>query len=147
MFREKWVKVTAYTLCTGFAVMVIVPFLWVLTTALKTPEEISVWPPRFLPSQVTLENFIHILLKENFGRYMLNSLVVSLGSMGFILLTSSLAGFIFAKYKFPLKRLLFILILATASIPIQVYMIPIFIMVYKARILKPGQILSGPLSL
>lgn len=127
--------------------MVIVPFLWVLMTALKTPAEIGVWPPRFLPSRVTLENFIHILLKENFLRYMWNSLVVSLGSMGFILITSSLAGFIFAKYKFPLKRFLFILILATATIPIQVYMIPIFIMVYKARMMNTYLAMIYPMTI
>jgi multiple sugar transport system permease protein len=136
MFKEKWVKVTAYIVATAFAILVIVPFLWVLTTALKTPAEISVWPPRFLPSRLTLENFSQILLKEDFVRYMFNSLVVSLGSMFCILLTSSLAGFIFAKYKFPLKSFLFTLILFTAIIPIQVYMIPIFIMVFKAKMMN-----------
>ena len=104
MFRERWVQIVAYLVSTFFALLVIIPFLWVLTTALKTPAEISVWPPRFLPSRITLENFSKILIKEDFLRYMLNSLIVSLGSMGCILLTSSLAGFIFAKYKFPLKN-------------------------------------------
>jgi len=147
MFKEKWVRITAYIVSSALAIMVIVPFLWVLMTALKTPAEIGVWPPRFLPSRVTLENFIHILLKENFLRYMWNSLVVSLGSMGFILITSSLAGFIFAKYKFPLKRFLFILILATATIPIQVYMIPIFIMVYKARMMNTYLAMIYPMTI
>ncbi|MCP4369290.1 MAG: hypothetical protein GY797_14415, partial [Deltaproteobacteria bacterium] len=77
MFREKWVKVVAYLVSTVCAIVVIVPFLWVLMTALKTPAEISVWPPRFLPTQVTLENFSHILVKEKFVRYMLNSLIVA----------------------------------------------------------------------
>ena len=147
MFREKWIQITAYIVCSIFAIIVIVPFLWVLTTALKTPAEISVWPPRFLPSKLTFENFTQILLKENFLRYMFNSLVVSLGSMGFILITSSLAGFIFAKYKFPLKRFLFILILATATIPIQVYMIPIFIMVYKARMMNTYLAMIYPMTI
>ena len=119
MFKEKWVKLTAYIVSTIFAIMVIVPFLWVLTTALKTPAEISVWPPRFLPSRLTLENFSQILLKEDFVRYMFNSLVVSLGSMFCILLTSSLAGFIFAKYKFPLKSFLFRETLALIIHPVR----------------------------
>ncbi|UCF94151.1 MAG: carbohydrate ABC transporter permease [Desulfobacterales bacterium] len=147
MFRERWVKISAYVLATVFAIIVIIPFLWVLTTALKTPSEISVWPPRFLPSRVTFENFIQILVRENFVRYMLNSLIVSLGSMGFVLLTSSLAGFIFAKYKFPFKNLLFTLLLATAIIPIQVYMIPIFIMVFKANMMNTYLAMIFPMTI
>lgn len=147
MFRERWVKIVAYLVSTFFALLVIIPFLWVLTTALKTPAEISVWPPRFLPSQITWENFSKILVEENFLRYMLNSLIVSLGSMGSILITSSLAGFIFAKYKFPLKRFLFTLILATAIIPLQVYMIPIFIMVFKVKMMNTYTAMIFPLTI
>lgn len=147
MFREKWVKIVAYVVTTFFAILVIIPFLWVLMTALKAPAEISVWPPRFLPKQITLENFQHILVKENFARYMLNSLIVALGSMVCILLTSSLAGFIFAKYKFPLKRLLFTLILLTAIIPLQVYMIPIFIMVFKAKMMNTYAAMIFPMTI
>jgi multiple sugar transport system permease protein len=147
MFRERWVQLVAYGVCTVFAIMVIIPFLWVLMTALKTPADISVWPPKFLPKQVTLENFSKILVKEDFLRYMLNSLIVSLGSMGSILLTSSLAGFIFAKYKFPYKGLLFTLILATAIIPLQVYMIPLFIMVFKAKMMNTYAAMILPMTI
>ena len=147
MFRERWVQLAAYGVCTVFAVMVIIPFLWVLTTALKTPADISVWPPKFLPERITLENFSQILVKEDFLRYMLNSLIVSLGSMVSILLSSSLAGFIFAKYKFPYKGLLFTLILATAIIPLQVYMIPLFIMVFKAKMMNTYTAMIFPMSI
>lgn len=147
MFRERWVQLAAYVVCTIIAVMVIIPFLWVLTTALKTPADISVWPPKFLPERITLENFSQILVKEDFLRYMLNSLIVSLGSMVSILLTSSLAGFIFAKYKFPYKGLLFTLILATAIIPLQVYMIPLFIMVFKTKMMNTYAAMIFPMSI
>lgn len=136
MFREKWVQVTAYIVSIGFAAVVIIPFLWVVMTALKTSAEIEIWPPQFFPKKLTFENFRYILVKQDFIRYTLNSLLVSLGSMGSILLTSSLAGFIFAKYKFVFERTLFALVLATAIIPLQVYMIPIFIMVYKAKLMN-----------
>ncbi|MBD3309082.1 ABC transporter permease subunit [candidate division KSB3 bacterium] len=147
MFRERWVRILAYSVSTLFAILVIVPFLWVLMTSLKTPADISVWPPRFLPSKITLENFKKILVEEDFLRYILNSLIVSLGSMGCILLTSSLAGFIFAKYKFPFKRFLFVLILGTAIIPLQVYMIPIFIMVFKAKMMNTYLAMIFPMTI
>lgn len=142
MFQEKSVKITAYIIVTTVALLVVFPFLWVLMTALKTSAEINVWPPHFFPEHPTFENFARILIKENFLRYILNSTIVSLGSMVSILFTSSLAGFIFAKYNFPLKGFLFTLILATAIIPLQVYMIPLFIMVQKAKMMNtyPGLI-------
>jgi len=136
MFREKYIKVTAYIVCTIGSVMVIAPFLWVLMTAIKPASEISIWPPKFFPKNPTIKNFSDILIKANFLRFMFNSLVVSLGSMVCVLFTSSLAGLIFAKYKFPGKGFLFTIILATAIVPLQVYMIPIFIMVYKAKLMN-----------
>ena len=90
----------------------------------------------FLPQEPTLEHFRKIIFEEKFLRYIFNSAVVALGSMGCILFTSSLAGFIFAKYKFPLKGFLFTLILATAIIPLQVYMIPLFLFVFKVKMMN-----------
>lgn len=145
MFRERTVKIAAYTIVTFGALIVIFPFFWVFLTALKTPAEINVWPPHLFPKKPTLENFIHIILEENFLRYTWNSMVVSLGSMGSVLLTSSLAGFIFAKYNFRLKRFLFTLILTTAIIPLQAYMIPVFIMVFRAKMMNTYQGLIFPL--
>ncbi len=147
MFRERWIKVTAFLLATLGALVVIMPFLWVFMTAIKPAPEISIWPPRFFPRQPTVANFAQILLKEDFFRYMLNSLIVSLGSMGCILITSSLAGFAFAKYDFPLKGLLFTLILATAIIPLQVYMIPLFIMVFHLGLINTYVAMIFPMTI
>ena len=147
MFRERWIKILAYTLATLGAVIVIFPFLWVLMTALKPASEISIWPPRFLPKNMTLTNFSQILLKENFFRYMLNSLIVSLSSMICILFTSSMAGFALAKYDFPLKGVIFSLILATAIIPLQIYMIPLFIMIFRMGLMNTYVAMVFPMTI
>lgn len=136
MFREKSIQIIAYIVVTLFSIIMIFPFLWVFMTSLKMPAEISIWPPRFFPKNITLKNYTQILLKENFLRYMLNSLIISLSSMTCVLITSSMAGFAFAKYNFPFKKLLFTLILATAIIPLQVYMIPVFIMISKMGLIN-----------
>jgi multiple sugar transport system permease protein len=136
MFREKSTKIIAYVSSTIVIILIIVPFLWVATTAFKPSVEIGVVPPHFLPKSPTLENFRYILLKENFARYILNSFIISIISMATILFTSSLAGFIFAKYRFPYKKFLFSLVLITAIIPLQVYMIPLFVMMYKINALN-----------
>ena len=111
-------------------------FFWVLMTALKTNPEINAWPPSILPSQPTLEHFRRILGEENFLRYIINSLIIALSSMTAILFTSSLAGFVFAKYRFPLRGPLFAIILATAIIPIEVYIIPLYLMVFGERMMN-----------
>ncbi|MBV9782682.1 MAG: carbohydrate ABC transporter permease [Acidisphaera sp.] len=145
MFREKGVRIAAWVVCSVLACFAVAPFVWVIATAFKTPAEINLQPPDFLPAQPTLENFHRILHDEHFLRYIGNSLVIALGSMVSILFTSSLAGFVFAKYRFPLRGLLFLVILATAIIPLEAYMIPLYIMVFKARMLNSYAALIFPM--
>jgi multiple sugar transport system permease protein len=135
MFKERWVVVVAYVVCTVMALAAVIPFFWVLMTALKPNPEINAWPPHVFPIEPTLEHFRRILTEEKFLRYILNSLIISLTSMAAILFTSSLAGFIFAKYKFPGRGILFAIILATAIIPLEVYIIPLYLMVLGVRMM------------
>ena len=136
MFKERRIVVAAYIVASIFAFTAVVPFLWVLMTALKTNPEINAWPPQFLPQEPTLEHFRRILGEENFLRYVFNSLVIALTSMTAILVTSSLAGFIFAKYRFPLRGFFFAVILATAIIPLEVYIIPLYLLAFGARMMN-----------
>jgi multiple sugar transport system permease protein len=136
MFKERRIVVLAYVVATIFAALAVLPFVWVLMTALKPNPEINAWPPQFLPKAPTLEHFQRILGEENFLRYVLNSLIIALSSMTAILFTSSLAGFIFAKYKFPGRGIFFAIILATAIIPLEVYIIPLYLIVFGARLMN-----------
>jgi multiple sugar transport system permease protein len=136
MFRERRIVVTAYIVATLFAALAVLPFVWVVMTAIKPDPEINAWPPQFLPQAPTLEHFRRILGEENFLRYILNSMIIALSSMTAILFTSSLAGFIFAKYRFPGRGILFAIILATAIIPLEVYIIPLYLVVFGARLMN-----------
>jgi len=136
MLKGHNIVITAYVVATLFAATAALPFIWVLMTALKTNPEINAWPPQFLPKAPTLEHFRRILSEENFLRYVLNSLIIALSSMTAILLTSSLAGFIFAKYKFPGRGVLFAIILATAIIPLEVYIIPLYLIVFSTGMMN-----------
>src|SRR5947207_5570971 len=111
-------------------------FAWVLMPPPTPTPEIHASPPHVFPRQPTLEHFYQILGKENFLRYIFNSLVIALSSMTAILFTSSLAGFIFAKYKFPFRGVLFAIILATAIIPLEVYVIPLYLMVFGVKMMN-----------
>jgi multiple sugar transport system permease protein len=82
------------------AVFMVLPILWMVVSAFKPPAEIIVWPPVILPREPTLENFRGLFEVAPFGRFFANSLGLSLGSTLSVMLTSLVAGAVFAKYRF-----------------------------------------------
>ncbi len=117
---------THAVLLAGCAVMLF-PYLWMVGTSFKPADETFLWPPRVLPIHWTWANYPAVMEAAPFVRYFLNSIVVSVGSTLMVLATSLLAGFIFGKYRFPGKKLLFLVILASAMFPFETYMIPLYL--------------------
>src|ERR1700716_3767535 len=109
------------------AVFMILPMVWMLATSFKPPTEIAIWPPRLLPDAPTLANYTGIFEVAPFGRFFLNSAGISLAATLSVIITSLVAGAVFAKYLFPGRTLLFMLILTTAIVPFESYMIPLYI--------------------
>lgn len=109
------------------AILMVMPFLWMVSSALKTPSELLAWPPNLIPDNFTLQNFREVFSTAPFGRWLLNSLILAVSSTLMILLTSSIAGYILAKFTFPGRNALFLVILATAIVPFEVYMIPLYL--------------------
>jgi multiple sugar transport system permease protein len=109
------------------AVFMVLPMVWMLATSFKPPTEIAVWPPHLLPLAPTLANYTGIFETAPFGRYFLNSAGVSLAATLSVAVTSLLAGAVFAKYRFPGRTALFGLIIATAIVPFESYMIPLYL--------------------
>lgn len=109
------------------AVFMILPMVWMLATSFKSPEEIAIWPPRLLPLAPTFANFTGIFEVAPFARFFLNSMGMSLVATASVAVTSLLAGAVFAKYRFPGRTLLFGLIIATAIVPFESYMIPLYL--------------------
>jgi multiple sugar transport system permease protein len=105
----------------------ILPFVWMFSTSLKPPTEILSWPPKLMPKTVTMYNYVQVFATAPFVRFFFNSVLMSTVSTISIIITSTLAGYIFAKFDFPLKNILFVLILATAMVPFETYMIPLYI--------------------
>jgi multiple sugar transport system permease protein len=115
------------------AVFMVLPILWMVVSAFKPPTEIIVWPPVILPKEPTLENFRGLFEVAPFGRFFANSLGLSLGSTLSVMLTSLVAGAVFAKYRFPGRTFLFALILATAIVPFESYMIPLYLQLVSIK--------------
>jgi multiple sugar transport system permease protein len=111
----------------GLGVAVILwPFIWMISTAFKPTPEILLIPPKLIPSRIDFSHIIGAFQQVPMARYFLNSMITASVGTTVILITSSLCGFVFAKYNFPGKRFLFYLILATLMVPFQFYMIPLF---------------------
>ena len=102
------------------------PFVWMLFSSVKPQSESIDYPPRLLPQEPTFEYYVRLFTELDFGRYLVNTLiVVAIGAVG--LLFMAMAGFAFAKYDFRGKGGLFFLVIATMMIPVQVTMIPTYL--------------------
>ncbi|MFC4777069.1 carbohydrate ABC transporter permease [Paenibacillus sp. GCM10023252] len=119
----------AYILLLLVALTMVGPFLWLLSTAMKSGgENIFAYPPKLLPQDPTLANFGKVMDAFPFWRYLWNSTVVSVLTVASNLLFCSLAAFPLARMAFRGKQVIFILILSTMMIPFQLLMIPIYLL-------------------
>ncbi|MFC5587119.1 carbohydrate ABC transporter permease [Nitratireductor kimnyeongensis] len=109
-----------------FSILMILPLVFLVSNAFKTPEEIVAWPPRIIPTDPTLENFRSVLADTPLPMWIFNSVAFSTLSMVAIVMTSAIAGYVLAKFPFRSLNIIFILILATAIVPFEVYMIPLY---------------------
>lgn len=137
-------KTISMTLLILLTIVMVLPFLWMISTSFKPPPEVIAWPPNLVPREPTWDNFIGLFKAAPFHRFFWNSLVMSIISTVSIVLTSALAGFIFSKYRFPLRNLLFLLILATAMVPLEVYILPLYVQMVKFKWLNTYQGLAAP---
>jgi len=126
IWARLWVGLVHCILMAG-ALLMVLPMLWMLATSFKPPAEIAVWPPQWLPADPTWDNYIGIFKTAPFGRFFLNSVGTSVVATIAVALTSLVAGAVFAKYSFPGRRLLFQLIIATAIVPFESYLIPLYL--------------------
>lgn len=102
------------------------PLLWMLAGGFKPQREAIDFPPTLLPQEPTLDNYLRLFSELDFGRYLLNTvLVVLIGAFGVLFM--AMAGYAFAKYRFRGKGVMFFLVLATLMIPVQVTMIPTYL--------------------
>ncbi len=120
-------NILVHAILLAGAVFMVLPMLWMLATSFKPPTEIAIWPPRLLPQDWTFANYTSIFTAAPFGRFFANSVGTSLAATLSVAVTSLVAGTVFAKYRFPGRTFLFGLIIATAIVPFESYMIPLYI--------------------
>lgn len=121
-------KLVMYVIVVLLGISMIVPFLWMLSTSLKTDQQVWAWPPRWIPNPVRLQNYSDAWGIAPFGRFFINSIFISVSVTIASLFFNSLAGFSFAHYDYPGKDFIFLTLLATMMIPGYVTIIPSFIL-------------------
>jgi multiple sugar transport system permease protein len=113
-------------LLTVVSCLMLLPLVFLVSNGFKTPQEMLAWPPTIIPDDPTLANFASVLRDTPLLRWIGNSLVFAVLSSVSILATSAIAGYILAKFPFRSLSVLFMVILATAIVPFEVYMIPLY---------------------
>ena len=112
----------------GVAVLMALPFYWMIMTAFVPAPDILAFPPKWIPSRLTLEHFAEAFAKAPWLLYYWNSFVVAAVSVGCSILFGLFAGYAFAVYRFPLQGFFFLLILATLMVPVQVTSVALYIL-------------------
>jgi len=123
--RNLLMDMTTYTLLSLGAVMMVLPFLWMVSTSFKVPAD--QYTKTLIPDPITLDNFRQLWGQLPFPRLLLNSFKISVLSVVGQMLTCSMAAFCFAVVRFRGRNVLFTLLLVTLMIPSQVTLIPNFI--------------------
>lgn len=128
----------AYVILTIGSLIALLPFIWMILSSFKTLKEVRQIPPTFFPQKFTLDNYEKVLTDEDLplGLFYRNSAIIAVANVIQVLFTSSLFGYIFAKYEFKGKKALFWFIMSLMMIPQQITMIPGYLILAKLGLIN-----------
>ena len=124
----KFWRVVLYVVLIALAVLMLIPFAWMLSASLKLDKDVFIFPIQWIPENPRWQNYIDIWTKIPLSKFVLNTTKLTIIVTLLQLLTSSFAAYAFAKLDFKGKDLLFLAYIATIAVPWQVYMVPQFMM-------------------
>ncbi len=125
--KQLIVKIVAHLILLLGAITMLVPFIWMLSSSVKSLGEVFVFPPKLFGEKIVWENYTKISSRFNYFAYFLNSVKVSAWVVVFQVFTSATAGYVFAKLNFKGRDRIFTLYLATMMIPFHVTVITNFL--------------------
>jgi len=130
-------RIPIHIVLTIGAISMILPFIWMVSTSLKTPQETFIPPdffhlrPTWIPDKVVFSNYVQAWSEVPFPRYFLNTIFIAVCTVSGVLITSCLAAYAFAKFDFPGRETLFVFFLSMTIVPQAVYLVPSFIILSK----------------
>jgi len=134
--RARAARVGVYALLTLGALLALLPMIWMVSASLMPSGSANSYPPRLFPQTVTFEHYEALFTRLNVTRYIVNSSIIALGITAFSLFINSMAGYAFAKFRFRGRDRLFGLFTAGLQIPVQVVMLPLFLMLKSVGVIN-----------
>ncbi len=126
--KQVYVRWVVLVVIACGAISIFFPFFWMAVTSLKTPPEIQRVPLQVAPDNwLNFANYAEVFKREPFLRYLLNSAIVASVAAVSSVVVSSLAGFGFAKYRFPGRDVLFLAIIGILMVPFQSVVVPLYV--------------------
>jgi len=149
MLHSKRARKTAfavfwYVVMGATAVVVMIPYIWMVSTSLKAPEEVFAYPPTWIPQAWCFQNYVDAWNGAPFGRYFFNSTLIAVSVTIGQLITCSLAAFAFARMEFKGKNVVFALFISTTMISTQVTLVPSYLVLKNLRWLDTYQAMIVP---
>jgi multiple sugar transport system permease protein len=127
--QSRALAVGSYATLAGLAVLVLLPLIWMVSTSLKTQSEVFTTPINWIPGDPQFSNYPNAYGTLDFSRFFLNSVIVATTVTAIHVVLAAMAGYGLAKYRFVGRRWLFLAILSTLMLPIEVIMVPLFLTV------------------
>jgi ABC-type glycerol-3-phosphate transport system permease component len=121
------VQIVSYAVLALAALVAILPILWALLTSLKSMDEILAYPPVFIPSSVTIENYRSVIFGSGFLRYLFNTLLVAAIAIGIVLVAASHCAYAVSRIRFRGREGLMFLILTASMVPLVSLLSPLYL--------------------
>src|SRR5690349_7528210 len=134
--RPKWLTVLLYLALILAGVFFVIPVVWTVVSSFKQENDIQSYPPKWIPSPFTIKSYTTVLTQYPYLRWLLNSVVITVTATLGILACSTMAAYAMARFHFRGRRVLYQLIIVMLLIPIQAYVIPLYLMSSRAHMLN-----------
>lgn len=134
--RTKRIKqAVSYVLLAAGSLVMVIPFVWTLSSSLKHPDKLLTFPPEWIPHPVWWRNYVGAVQAVPLFRFWLNSFAISTVLMLTQVITAALAAYAFARLRFKGRDALFLLYLGTMMVPSQVTLIPRFLIIRRLHLI------------
>ena len=124
-------RVMLYALLVGVSLWYLAPLFWMFMTSFMPLEQVGIFPPEWIPRQWQFHNYTDALDFWDFGNSLKNTLIITIFSLIGDLVSSTLVAYGFARFRFPYRDALFLILLATLMLPFAVRLIPVYIVYNK----------------
>lgn len=128
----------------AIAVFVLAPIYWMVATSFMTPEAVTASPPQLFPQPLSIENYLIAFVDHGFGRYILNSIVVSIAATALVLVLGTLAGYALARLGMRGTFTIMVMLLVLSVFPLIALIAPLYLLMRSVDWLNSYQALIVP---